>query len=167
MSITPEKPMIQSDGYTPGNNVLVLPANLVAESTDGAVLAAGAESEDTQSLGNDNALLLVVGGRNTLEDLESLQSSSTTGGLVGDHSADGLVEDAGGGTEVEGTTTSGVVTSHLAKVGVVLQLRTEELAGDVEGFTSHNDDLLAVKQLLSNSAGQATKKVSLAVNDDL
>jgi hypothetical protein len=50
---------------------------------------------------------------------------------------------------------------------VVLQLRTEELAGDVEGFTSHNDDLLAVKQLLSNSAGQATKKVSLAVNDDL
>lgn len=120
MSITPERPIIQSDDYTPGNNVLVLPANLVAESTNGAVLAAGAESENTQSLGNDDALLLVVGGRNTLEDLESLQSSSTTRGLVGDHSADGLVEDAGGGTEVEGTTTSGVVTSHLAKVGVVL-----------------------------------------------
>lgn len=46
-------------------------------------------------------------------------------------------------------------------------LRAEELAGDVEGFTSHDDDLLAVEQLLSNSAGQATKKVSLAVNDDL
>jgi hypothetical protein len=92
----------------------------VAEATDGAVLAAGAESEDTQSLGDDDALLLVVGGRNTLEDLESLQSSSTTGGLVGNHSADGLEEDAGGSTEVEGTTTSGVETSHLAKVGVVL-----------------------------------------------
>lgn len=46
-------------------------------------------------------------------------------------------------------------------------LRTEELARDVEGFTSHDDDLLAVKQLLCNSAGQATKEVSLAVDDDL
>lgn len=46
-------------------------------------------------------------------------------------------------------------------------LRAEELAGDVEGFTSHDDDLLTVEQLLSNSAGQATQEVSLAVNDDL
>ena len=46
-------------------------------------------------------------------------------------------------------------------------LRTEELAGDVEGFTSHDDDLLAIEQLLGNSASQATKEVSLAVNDDL
>ena len=46
-------------------------------------------------------------------------------------------------------------------------LRTEELARDVKGFTSHDDDLLAVKQLLRNSAGQATKEVSLAVDDDL
>lgn len=46
-------------------------------------------------------------------------------------------------------------------------LRTEELARDVEGFTSHDDDLLAHKQLLRNSAGQATKEVSLAVDDDL
>ncbi|KAF3394377.1 hypothetical protein F1880_005232 [Penicillium rolfsii] len=46
-------------------------------------------------------------------------------------------------------------------------LRAEELAGDVEGLTSHNDDLLAVKQLLGDSAGQATKEVSLAVDDDL
>ena len=89
--------------YAPGNNILVLPANLVAETTDGAVLAAGAETENAQSLGNDDALLLVVGRRNTLENLESLHSGSTTGGLVGNHSADGLVEDAGGGTEVEGT----------------------------------------------------------------
>jgi hypothetical protein len=46
-------------------------------------------------------------------------------------------------------------------------LRAEELAGDVEGLTSHNDDLLTVKQLLGNSAGQATQEVSLAVDDDL
>jgi hypothetical protein len=46
-------------------------------------------------------------------------------------------------------------------------LRAEELAGDVEGLTSHNDDLLTVEQLLGDSAGQTTKEVSLAVNDDL
>lgn len=97
----------------------------MAQTANGAVLAARAETEHTESLGNDNALLLVVRGRNTLENLESLHSSGTTGGLVGNHAADGLVEDAGGSTEVEGTTTSRVETSHLAKEGVVLDYITE------------------------------------------
>jgi hypothetical protein len=44
-------------------------------------------------------------------------------------------------------------------------LSAEELARDVEGFASHNDNLLAVEQLLSDSAGEATKQVTLAVND--
>lgn len=114
----------ESGGNAPSNNVLVLPANLVTETADGAVLAAGAETQNTQSLGNDNALLLVVGGRDTLEHLEALHGGGTAGGLVGNHAADSLVEDAGGGTEVEGTTASGVETSHLAEVGVVLDCRS-------------------------------------------
>jgi hypothetical protein len=44
-------------------------------------------------------------------------------------------------------------------------LRAEELSGDVQGLTSHNDDLLAVEQLLGDGAGQATEKVTLAVDD--
>jgi len=87
----------------PLDNVLVLPANLVAETADGAVLAAGLQSQDTEGLGDHHLLLLVVRGRDTLEDLEALKGSGATGGLVGDHAADGLVEDAGGGAEVEGT----------------------------------------------------------------
>lgn len=39
---------------------------------------------------------------------------------MGDHAADGLVEDARGSTEVERTTASGVVTGDLAEVGSVL-----------------------------------------------
>lgn len=108
----------------PRNNILVLPANLVAETANGAVLATGAQTQDTESLGNDNALLLVVGRGDTLEDLQALQSSSTAGGLVGNHAADSLVEDAGGSAEVEGTTASGVETGHLAEVGVVLHYRS-------------------------------------------
>lgn len=100
---TPTPSRERKEEYAPGNNVLVLPADFVAESANGAVLAAGSETENTQSLGNNNALLLVVRRRDTLENLEALQGSSTTGGLVRDHSADSLVEDAGWGTEVEGT----------------------------------------------------------------
>ena len=51
--------------------------------------------------------------------------------------------------------------------GVERTLRAEELAGDVEGLTSHNDDLLTVEQLLGDSAGQTTEEVSFAVDDDL
>lgn len=44
-------------------------------------------------------------------------------------------------------------------------LRAEELAGDVQGLASHNDDLLAVEQLLGDRGGQATEEVPLAVDD--
>lgn len=87
----------------PRDNILVLPADLVAETADSAVLAAGLEAEDAESLGNDHLLLLVVRGRNALEDLEALKGGGTAGGLVGDHATNGLVEDARGGAEVEGT----------------------------------------------------------------
>lgn len=60
------------------------------------------------------------------------------------------------------------IAHHVKKCrGVERTLRAEELAGDVEGLTSHNDDLLAVEQLLGDGAGQATKEMSLAVDDDL
>lgn len=87
----------------PGNNILILPANLVAQTADGAVLAAGLQAKNAQSLGNDHLLLGVIGGRDTLENLEALHGSSTSSGLVGDHATDGLVEDSGGSAEVEGT----------------------------------------------------------------
>jgi hypothetical protein len=66
----------------------------VAETANSAVLAAGLEAENTESLGNDHLLLLVVRGRDTLEDLKALESGGTTGSLVGDHATDGLVEDS-------------------------------------------------------------------------
>jgi hypothetical protein len=87
----------------PLDNVLVLPADLVAETANGAVLAAGLQPQDAQSLRNLHLLLLVVRGRDTLENLEALKGGGTAGGLVGDHAADGLVEDTGGGAEVERT----------------------------------------------------------------
>jgi hypothetical protein len=46
-------------------------------------------------------------------------------------------------------------------------LSTEEFARDVEGFASHNDDLLAIEELLRDCAGKTTEQVTLAVDDDL
>lgn len=47
----------------------------------------------------------------------------------------------------------------------VRTLRAEELAGDVKGLASHDDDLLAVEELLGDGAGEATEQVALAVDD--
>ena len=46
-------------------------------------------------------------------------------------------------------------------------LRSEELAGDVEGFAAHDDDLLAVEELFGDGAGEAAEEVALAVDHDL
>jgi len=47
----------------------------------------------------------------------------------------------------------------------VRTLCAEELAGDVEGLASHDNDLLAVEELLGDGAGEATEQVALAVDD--
>ena len=87
----------------PGNNVLVLPAELVTETTDSAVLAARLEPQYPQGLGNNDALLLVVGVGDTLEGLQALHGGDTAGSLVGNHAADGSPEHLRRGAEVEGT----------------------------------------------------------------
>lgn len=51
--------------------------------------------------------------------------------------------------------------------GIKHTLRTEELSGDVEGFTSHNNDLLTLEELLGHRARKAAKEVTLAIDDDL
>lgn len=150
-----------------GNNILVLPANLVAQTADSAVLAAGLQTKNAEGLGNDHLLLLVVRGRDTLEDLETLKGGGTTGSLVGNHATDGLVEDSGGSTEVEGTTTGRVETGGLAEVGVVLELSAEELARDVESLSADNDDLLTLEELLGDNTGQTAEQVALAIDNDL
>jgi hypothetical protein len=106
--------------YVPRDDVLVLPAELVAETTDGAVLAAGLQPQDTEGLGNDNALLLVVGRGDTLEGLETLHGGGTAGSLVRDHATDSAPEHLGRSAEVEGTTTGRVEPSLLAHESAVL-----------------------------------------------
>lgn len=46
-------------------------------------------------------------------------------------------------------------------------LRSEELAGDVEGFAADDDDFLAVQQLFGDGAGEAAEEVAFAVYHNL
>lgn len=46
-------------------------------------------------------------------------------------------------------------------------LSAEELARDVQGLAADDNDLLALKQLLGDNAGQTTQQMALAVDDDL
>lgn len=50
---------------------------------------------------------------------------------------------------------------------IVRTLGAEELAGDVKGFTSHDDNLLTFEELLGHSAGKAAEEVALAINHNL
>jgi hypothetical protein len=102
------------------NNVAVLPAELTAETADGAVLAAGLETEDTEGLGDDHALLVVVGRGDALEGLEAVHGSVTTLGLVRDHATDGAPEHLGRRTVVPWTTARRVETGLFAEESLVL-----------------------------------------------
>lgn len=45
--------------------------------------------------------------------------------------------------------------------------RSEEFAGDVEGFAADHNNLLAVEELFGDGAGEATEKVPFAVYHNL
>lgn len=172
------------------NDILVLPAELVTQTTNGAVLAAWLEAEHTESLWDDHALLVVVWWWDTLEGLQALESLCAALGLVRDHATHCAPEHLGGCAVVPWSTTHCVVTGLLAEEGLVLHCRgivlvcmsgrascgggfvkrtlsAEELAGDVEGLAADDDNLLAIEELLGDSRGQTTEEVALAVDYNL
>ena len=89
---------------------------------DCAVFATRLQSQDTQSLRHDHTLLLVVGWRNTLKELEAFKSCRTAGSLVGNHTADRPVEDLGGRAVVEWAGLFGVDDVAFVEEVVVSQL---------------------------------------------
>lgn len=96
----------------------------MAQSADCAVFASRLQSQHSQSLGNDNALDFVVWWWDTLENLKSLHGCGTTGGLVRNHTTDGLVEDSGWGTEMERT------CSKLVRISPSVGCDQSQLADD-------------------------------------
>lgn len=84
-----------------GHQLLLAPPDLRGEVAQAAELAEVAQLDAAHGVGHELPLLGVVGGGDSLEDLEPAEGLGSTGGLVGDHAADGAPEDTGGGAVVD------------------------------------------------------------------
>lgn len=133
-----------------GNHILVLPSDLIGDAAQSGELASGLQVNDTQGTGDNHTLGLVVWWGDSLEHLQAAQSCLSTSGLVGDHTAQGTVEDTGGGAEME-RSVLGVGASTLAQVAVDLDLVTEERSRYVHLLTADHNHLLSVQQKLGNN----------------
>ena len=103
-------------GFEGLDDSLVLPAGLGGESADWSVLAVGLQLDLLVGRWDDDALALVVWGRDTFKDLNRLlrvydasgvnlkriEGSLTAGGLVGKHASDDVLEHLRGRSTVEG-----------------------------------------------------------------
>lgn len=103
----------------------MLPADLVGELSEVAEFTARLEGLDSQSTRDDHTLNLVVRSRDTLEDLEALESGGTTLGLVGHHTTESAPEDTGRSTVVERTRATGIGGVTLVQEVEPLELVTE------------------------------------------
>ncbi len=90
-----------------------------------AVFTARLQSENSQGLRDNHALLPVVGRGNALEELEALKSCRTASRLVRNHTANGPVENLGGSTVMERTRLFGIDDMALVEEVVVAQLQCE------------------------------------------
>jgi len=148
------------------DDILVAPAVLVTQSLNGTPLAPGLQSKNTQSLGNDHLLLAVIGRWHAFKELQSLKCGGTSGGLVREHSPDSLVEDSRRGSVMEGTTFLRVNQMSLVHVIGPTKLQTEIAAGDVDLFTTNDDNLLARDDLLGYGRSQSAEEMAFAIDND-
>jgi hypothetical protein len=81
-------------GLKSGNSSSVFPSHFLRKSSEDGVFAVWLETENSESLRDNNSLELIVGWWDTFEDLKSLEGSSTTGSLVWEHASDCSPENA-------------------------------------------------------------------------
>jgi len=146
-----------------GDNVLVFPADLVGETSQHAELAVRLEPEDTKGGWNDVSLSLVIGSGNSLVGAVALHGVLSASQLVGQHTADGLVQDAAGGPVVERSPLR-VDQATFAKVVHVLQLVTVEATGDVDAFATDHNDSLSLEESLGDDGRQTAQQMASPVD---
>jgi len=130
------------------NNILVTPTDFVGETLYCAVFPPWLQPQDPQSLRHNHPFLLVIKRGDTLKEFQAFESSSAASSLVRHHAPDGTEEDLGRSTVMERARFFRVDDMAFVKEVVIAELVAEEAAGDVDLLASHNDDLLAVEDLL-------------------
>jgi hypothetical protein len=145
---------------------LALPADLGGELTELAGLSVGLDSENLEGLGNDHSLLLVIRIGNTLEDLQSLESSLAAGRLVRKHATERSPEHARGSAVVL-EVSSGVGVVGLVQEVLEVKLVSEQRARKNQLLASNDNDALTTEQLMCNLGGESADQVSSSVYDNL
>lgn len=133
------------------------PASLGGKVTKSAEFSVSLQSEHLEGLGNDNALLVVVGEGHAFEDLQLTESGGATSELVGEHATDALPENARRGPPVL-VTAAGVRVNTLLHNILTNDLVSLDPAGLDDLLSTHNSDALAGQKLLGNNAGETALK---------
>lgn len=145
-----------------GCNCLVLPANLMSQASQVGELPRRLQTHHLEGGRHHHALFLVIGWRDPIEHLETVQGGLPSLGLMGQHASHRPPEDAAGGSEVVGA--SGRVGIHaLAEEGQVLQFVSVKIARNVDALTAHNHHLPAQKYLLGHNGRQAAQEMASAI----
>mmetsp|Transcript_16159 Transcript_16159/g.50560 ORF Transcript_16159/g.50560 Transcript_16159/m.50560 type:complete len:319 (+) Transcript_16159:275-1231(+) len=142
-----------------------LPANLGSHNAELGHSPVGLDVQDTKGSGHKNTLLVVIGGRHTVKDLQSGHGGGTTRGLVGDHATNGTPHNLAGGTLMEGTV-FGVRVRALTKELQVLQLVTRSLTRTNDFLTPNNRHLLPAQQLLGNNGRKTTEQMVVSIDNN-
>jgi len=130
------------------NNVLITPSNFVGETLYCTIFPPWLQPQNPQSFWHNHPLLPVIERGDTLIEFQAFEGSGAASSLMRHHAPDGTEEDLGRSTVMERAGFFGVDDMAFVKKVVVAELVAEEAAGDVDLLASHNDDLLAVEDLL-------------------
>jgi len=142
---------------------LRMPADLVRQTAELAVLAARLETQDSQGRRNDQALLFVVRRGDPLVDLKALQGFLTPVDLVREHTSNSSPEDHARGAVVERSARWIGVHTLLQEIKI-LQLVSVEVSGDVDTFTSQDDNPLTIEEGLGNDGTEAPQQMGPCID---
>jgi len=110
------------------------------------------------------SLPLIVRSRDSLVGAITLHRVLTAGQLVGQHAADGAIEDSGGCPVVE-RASFGVDQTPFAEIIHVLELIAVKTSGNVDSLAPDDDDSLSLKEGLGDDRGEATEQMTSAIDD--
>lgn len=125
-----------------GDNILLGPSDHGAEIVEDAGVSVGFDSQNLEGLWDDHSLLVVVWERHSFENLQSLESSFTSGGFVRKHTSKVSPEHSRWGSEMF-ELASWVSVNSLSEEFVVCELISEKRSRENQLFTSDNNDSLS------------------------
>lgn len=126
----------------------------------------GLDSQNLKGLWDDHSLLVIVWERNTLENLQSLESGLTSGGFMWEHASEVSPEHSRWGSEVL-ELSSWVSVNSLSEEFMVIELVSEKRSRENQLFTSDNNDSLSSQQFFGDLRSKSANQMASTVNDNL